>query len=341
MEYKLIDPSSYNFLLWFIYTFTFIVIISYFVTLFVNYLLNRDVHRINQIYIRLKRNFHFLRSIFISLLILISIIFIFLLATEVFNNGRKGFGNLSLIPKDIGTWADFATCMTLPIALISFFYVYRTFQSQALATKRSSFDVTFTQMFAQHNILREKVVRHLLFAPFPERDIKVDFFSFFRIKAFSLINERFNITDFYNSTIRVYDLRGAIDFKNYCKFVYHEVQMVAINEYLNENVKRRYIRLIQGQMNNDELFCYLINQIEYISHKRQNWIETNMNENLRLWEEQRVSYIDSIEYARQLRYYDFFRDLCEDDHYRNNIGILYNTYIDELNYLINPDWMLN
>lgn len=165
--------------------------------------------------------------------------------------------------------------------------------------------------------------------------ISVDLFSFFRANAISNIDIRgssFNISVFYRDIINSYNLDGTIDLKNYCKYIFHEVQMVVINEYLNDNVKRRYIRLIQGQMNNDELFCYLINQIEYISRNLLEHIVSGTNE---------IRYINTIEYARQLRSYGFFRDLCEDNFYRGYISTLNNIYRFELDCLINSDWINN
>lgn len=346
-----IKPCFYNIIVWLIYLIVLLILISYFYTLYVNCIQIFEPSTIRKYHIKTKRYFHLFRSVGIPAFILLSIILFFGIAVVVFNNKCIFLRESIFIPKDIEAWADFATCMTLPFALISFFYVYRTFQSQALAARRASFDTTFTQMFAQHNTLREKVVQHKLLMSHSGCSISVDLFSFFRANAISNIDTRgssFNISVFYRDIINSYNLNGTIDLKNYCKYIFHEVQMVVINEYLNDNVKRRYIRLIQGQMNNDELFCYLINQIEYISRKsheqirrRRIWRRSGTNENLRLWRERRVSYINSIEYAEQLRSYDFFRDLCEDNFYRGYISALNNIYWVELNYLINSDWIKN
>lgn len=342
MEY--INPTFYNLLLWLIYASLLFIIVSYFITLCINIILHRTSFRIRECYIICKQTIHFFRSFFIPFAIFLSIIFFFFLVSDVFNKGGIYLGELTTIPKDIEAWADFATCMTLPLALISFFYIYRTFQSQALAARRASFDTTFTQMFAQHNTLREKVVQHKLLMSHCGCSITVDLFSFFRANAISNIASRgsnFNISVFYRDIINRYNLDGTIDLKNYCKYIFHEVQMVAINEYLNYNVKRRYIGLIQGQMNNDELFCYLINQIEYISRKFQEHSVSGTIENLELRKERRKSYINSIKYAEQLRYYGFFKDLCEDSFYRDYISALNNIYSDELKSLINSDWIKN
>lgn len=326
-----IKPCFYNIIVWLICLIVLLILISYFYTLYVNCIQIFEPSTIRNYHIKTKRYFHLFRSVGIPAFILLSIILFFGIAVVVFNNKCIFLRESIFIPKDIEAWADFATCMTLPFALISFFYVYRTFQSQVLAARRASFDTTFTQMFALHNTLREKVVQHDL--PIPCKSI--DFFSFFRAISFIYIRSYggcLNIPAFYRNVIDRYNLYGTIDFKNYCKYIYHEVQMVAINEYLNDNVKRRYIRLIQGQMNNDELFCYLINQIEYISRNLLEHRVSGTNE---------IRYINSIEYARQLRSYGFFRDLCEDNFYRGYISTLNNIYRFELDCLINSDWINN
>lgn len=305
------NPCVYNILLLLIYIITILIIVSYFYTLYVNYLQNYTPQKIKKRHMKNKRCFHLLRSALIPILILLSIILLFSIAIAVFNKNQICFGDLIAIPKNIAAWADFATCMTLPLALISFFYIYRTFQSQTLAARRTSFDTTFTQMFAQHNTLREKTSRHTILL----RGTPINFFSYFRYEVFS--KSSIKVKDLYKDFIATYDLQGAVDFKNYFKYIYHEVQMVIINEYLNENVKRKYIKLIQGQMNNDELFCYLINQIEYLS---------------------RVNDKRSIEYAKKLRQYDFFEDLCKDCNYKMHINtILKDNW--ELNNLIKNEWI--
>lgn len=39
---------------------------------------------------------------------------------------------------------------------------------------------------------------------------------------------------------------------------------------LNDADQRQYVGLIEGQMNNDELFCYLVNLLEYYEKNTDN-----------------------------------------------------------------------
>lgn len=79
---------------------------------------------------------------------------------RTFNNGEFFIGTHTEIPVDISKWGNFAAFFGGIFALVSIFLTYLAFMSQANSSKRTSFDATFTQMFAQHNVLRERVVRH-------------------------------------------------------------------------------------------------------------------------------------------------------------------------------------
>lgn len=304
MEYICIDSLTYNILLIPIYVLSSCILLSYIFTLSINiyFLVKQSNIRENarKNLTDAKQILHLFRSAAIPFTVVLLLFFIFILMLELLNNKNLYLNPITTIPNDPEVWGNMATCFTLPLALVSFFYVYRAFQSQVMASRRSSFDCVFNQMFAQHNILREKVSRHKVFW---EKD-QVDFFTYFRLLACKNIDANISTCYFYSRFIEAYDLHGAVDLKNYFKFIYHEVRMVTINEYLNDYIKRRYIRLIQGQMNNDELFCYLINQIDYLSIMH--------NEH-------------SEEYAKDLKYYNFFEDLCNDK--------IYQKYIQGINKL--------
>lgn len=64
------------------------------------------------------------------------------------------------------------------------------------------------------------------------------------------------------------------------------------DDVLNDDAKQRYIQLIQAQMNNDELFCYLINKVEFMYRNK-----SNPEEDTRI-------------HAEHLRSFRFFIELC-------------------------------
>lgn len=69
-----------------------------------------------------------------------------------------------------------------------------------------------------------------------------------------------DIQEWYNEEIRNKDF--GINLRNYFKYVYYEVSLVA-KEDMSTIQKMKYIKLIQSQMNHNELICYLINKVQY------------------------------------------------------------------------------
>lgn len=63
--------------------------------------------------------------------------------------------------------------------------------------------------------------------------------------------------------INAVDPVESINMCAYFKYIYHEVCFIDSFIYLNSDQKQKYISIIQAQMTNHELFCYLINQIEH------------------------------------------------------------------------------
>ena len=89
------------------------------------------------------------------------------------------------------------------------------------------------------------------------------------------------------------------NFRNYFKYIYIEVHYIekeAEKAGLDKSTQKRYVRLIEGQMNNDELFCYLVNQLEYYENHRGN---TERQQEL-------------IRYFRYLKDNNFFREICKE-----------------------------
>ena len=69
--------------------------------------------------------------------------------------------------------------------------------------------------------------------------------------------------------------------------------------FLADSIKE-YVRLIEGQMNNDELFCYFINQLDYY--------ENHPNEEKELqW------------YFQYLIDMSFFKEICKDTYKYHNM----------------------
>lgn len=304
------------------YRFTYIYIILPIIVCIVIYVVFAIYYKVEHKTTLYRAFCHTINQSKLMIVILTAIISLILIEGDLmliaFNDNRWWFTENTRISKNIGDWGDFATCLAAFFALISILLAYKAFISQVNASKRTSFDATFTQIFAQHKALHDKVVRHDVI-----RKISIgstDLFTICRM-VFERVyiddnNNGISIGDFYdrfNSCISPYiDLHTnieerdsvsciAVDFKNYFKYIYHEVNIVVSqsDDVLNDNAKEYYIQLIQAQMNYDELLCYFINQVEYLDH-----LSRDRSRNVR-------AYNNAIAYATNLRNYGFFRELCK------------------------------
>lgn len=259
---------------------------------------------------RILRLLQNLRFIFIlSLTILVGYI-VARLMVHKFNNDSWWI-NENNISDRMEDWGDFATFFGGIFALISIYLAYRAFISQVNASRRASFDATFTQIFAQHKILYDKAMQHNDEISFTsdydknrvEGNVNNNIFSickneYIKHKRTKHITKsdgkEYNISDFWKSFNKCIESSASVDFKNYFKYIHNEVEFVASqpDDVLNDDAKQRYIQLIQAQMNNDELFCYLINKVEFMYRSR-----SNPEKDTRI-------------HAEHLRSFRFFIELC-------------------------------
>lgn len=234
-----------------------------------------------------------------SIGILSTIIIFWILLAHTFNQDELLISTDTLISTQMEDWGGFATCVTAIFALVSVFLAFKAFSSQTLAAKRTSFDATFTQIFAQHSILYKKVqcpsMVHCHFAGFRR------YFQF-RIyyNAGPVTNQQ--IWEEYNRRLQIgCGEECSSNFKNYFKYIYKEVTYIRDNSdgLLNDADQRQYVGLIEGQMNNDELFCYLVNLLEYYEKNTDN--------------QKLISY---FEYLKQNA---FFKEICKTDGYKDDV----------------------
>lgn len=279
-----------------------------------------------------------IRSIFISTLILLIGYLGAKIMLRKFNNGDWWFTKSTNISTNMGDWGDFATCLGTIFALVSISFAYRAFRSQTKAARRASFDATFTQIFAQHNTLRGRVVRYhrVCDIEFHEYDV----FTLLSKVVFGIYQKTENekIPEIYDIFMDRIDWPISVNLKNYFKYIYHEVSIVISqpDDILDDETKLRYIQLIQAQMNYDELICYLINQIEYISRCKKKFDENKDG----LKKIRQESYNEATWYANKLREYKFFRELCKNGcEYSKYINILMKKEEGIIKELISADWV--
>lgn len=273
----------------------------------------------------IKSNLSDIKQLSISSLILISAYLGVQLMLEIFNGKSLDF-NIDNISRSMEDWGNFATCLTALFALISIYFAYRAFQSQVNASRRSSFDATFTQIFAQHHILYNKVncvtCSHCHFTGF-----RVYFLKKLDIR------EDLKLTDIwkdYNDKLeKQCGQECPINFINFFKFIHREVTYVQDNfqDSWGLESKKKYVRLIEGQLNNDELFSYFVNQLEYCE---------------RHWDKKR----DELEkYLEFLKANDFFKEICEETSFgyrkyvQKALNLLDQKYRENIsNAIINEEW---
>lgn len=206
----------------------------------------------------------------------------------------------------------------------------KTLESQISTAKRASFDTTFTQIFAQHSILYKKaqdsLTGHCCFAEFRTHfQTQVELAN---IKGTKTTNKE--IWEEYNKSLEQQSGKKerTSNFRNYFKYIYIEVHYIeeeAEKAGLDESTQKRYVRLIEGQMNNDELFCYLVNLLEYYE-------KSNKREELK-------------SYFEYLKKNAFFKEICKTDGYKDDVkkafDLLEIFYLDTTvrNSLIEQEWL--
>lgn len=158
------------------------------------------------------------------------------------------------LSKEMSDWGAYATCLGIPFTFASVLLAYRAFRKQSETARHTTFDTLFSQMLANHHNLYQKAV-------------KEDSLVFYRFCRFFIQNDKFSETPkgmyvFWEAYRQYIGARFA-NFDNYFKYIYYEVNWVCRQEIFNDEEKKRYVRMIQSQMNNEELFCYVINLLAY------------------------------------------------------------------------------
>ena len=222
--------------------------------------------------------------------------------TTWFREVEFPFGTFST---DMGDWGDFATCMTGVFAFISVLLAFEAFKGQVLALKRNSFDTLFSQLFAHHIKLYEKIQD----AHVSEEE---NIFLYYCREIKESIIDKNGLNALWRSYVDEYSKGNKVKYenlKNYFKFIYHEVDI--IREYEKEGIltrgmAKKYVQLIQAQMNNYELLCYLLNQLEYYYFGKKGKVNQEHQE----------------KYYKYLKRNDFFKDLNDSRSFVREVEIL-------------------
>ena len=193
------------------------------------------------------------------------------------------------LSKEMNDWGAYAACLSAPFTFASVLLAYRAFRKQSETARHTTFDTLFSQMLANHHNLYQKAV-------------KEDSLVFYRFCRFFIQNGKFSETPegmyvFWEAYRQYIGARFA-NFDNYFKYIYYEVNWVCRQEIFNDEEKKRYVRMIQSQMNNEELFCYVVNLLAYY------YLDNVRNEN-----NDSLIITGHDEYLGLLRNHSFFEDL--------------------------------
>ena len=196
------------------------------------------------------------------------------------------------LSKDMSDWGAYAACLGVPFTFASVLLAYRAFRKQSETARHTTFDTLFSQMLANHHNLYQKAV-------------KEDSLVFYRFCRFFIQNNKFSETPegmyvFWEAYRKFIGARFA-NFDNYFKYIYYEVNWVCRQEIFNDGEKKRYVRMIQSQMNNEELFCYVVNLLAYYYLDQVRRGVKDFNDSIKMTEH--------YKYLESLRNHSFFNDL--------------------------------
>lgn len=282
------DNDSYRFVLLFLFVILFAILYLYIISI----RKRRDLKRLG-------------RRLYLLFFVMIAVsacLFGLTFGTTWFREVEFPFGTFST---DMGDWSDFATCMTGVFAFISVLLAFEAFKGQVLALKRNSFDTLFSQLFAHHIKLYEKIQD----AHVSEEE---NIFLYYCREIKESIIDKNGLNALWRSYVDEYSKGNKVKYenlKNYFKFIYHEVDI--IREYEKEGIltrgmAKKYVQLIQAQMNNYELLCYLLNQLEYYYFGKKGKVNQEHQE----------------KYYKYLKRNDFFKDLDDSRSFVREVEIL-------------------
>lgn len=178
------------------------------------------------------------------------------------------------------------TCFAAIVALFAFWQSIKM-------RKNSAFNALFTHLLDNH----KKVFTH--------KELYTNYYEFFKYKIIEIqsIRDLCDIWKEYCHNLHYSSKDNEVVFSHSFKFVYHEVITVLNNDTISELTKRRYIGIIQSSMNQDELFCYLVNLLQHFNNYPDN--PNDYREQLK-----RFHFFDDLLREHDRRYRDVMKHLC-------------------------------
>ena len=211
------------------------------------------------------------------------------------------------LSKEMNDWGAYAACLSAPFTFASVLLAYRAFRKQSETARHTTFDTLFSQMLANHHNLYQKAVGNENSNIFHEMCVS---FRDCSHKDPMSPKEIFEFWNAYREKIGA----NFVNFDNYFKYIFYEVDWVCRQEIFNDEEKKRYVRMIQSQMNNEELFCYVVNLLAYYYLDQVRRGVKDFNDSIKITEH--------YKYLESLRNHSFFNDLY--------LSPLWKSYFDKI-----------
>lgn len=163
------------------------------------------------------------------------------------------------------------TCLAAIVAASAYFESLKM-------RKNSAFNTLFAQLVENHNTI------------FSDKSLSAKFYHHF-CKRLDNVWTMQDLCNVWNQFCNEIGVDETVKFSHAFKYVYHEAITILNDSTIDALTKRRYIGILQSLMNQDELFCYLINLLQHFEKYSD----------------------DGNDYREQLKQYNFFEDILRED----------------------------
>ena len=213
----------------------------------------------------LRKSPSYIGSLLISLLVLSGYVW----GGDLLELLRCGITFLVGSKYNISEWVDAVFSFSALIVAV------KAFKESQRMRRISTFNALFSQLIANHkDIFANNALKKTTLVMDDKCDTKIavldrecDVFSNF-YNYYEVRHEDVKKTDGDVNIVNVWDdyvkmIKEDAKFNNCFKYVYNEIRTVLDEKTIDDDAKKHYISIIQSYMNNDELFCYLINLLQH------------------------------------------------------------------------------
>lgn len=216
---------------------------------------------------------------------------------------------------DLSSWGD------VLVSVFALVVAWHAYKESRTMRKSSTFNILFSQLINNHkDRFSDEALKKTISTGGYGIDVNDNVFSnFYRYyetqhKAMKNSAGKLSIIAMWDNYVQM--IKEGTKFSHCFKYVYNEIRVVLDEKTINDDEKRHYMNIIQSYMNNDELFCYLMNLLQHYG-----------------------GYYRKEEYKDLLYKYGFFGDLLQsrDKHYVSLINDLRTTVVGkDLQDIIGP-----